>query len=564
MKRLTILIVALLQAALLLAQTPQEMQLLRNRLNCFAYAKKVKKVSDTECKIWLSSGDSMVLRSGKDKSKFAFKSLDIRKEVITAKPHKGKLIKIGRKPDQEGALMALFKATKGKSWNRNKGWGNFENGVRGWEGVTCNKWGYVTRIKLTDNNLQGKLPDVFYAFPKLRQILLNKNQLTGELPRSLAWLPNECRVNIQYNKFSQTTFYVPRERIQYPAKNIRCYPQQPEFYDFRLFVDCDVDLNPVNGHYPDNHCRLYHKAPEGAGVDIYVIGDGYDQAEHAVGGTADYWMERAADAVFDIEPYSKLKHLFNIYLVYGYSNERGTGLFNNSRDCRYKCWQKQPTKRSNTIFRAQTMFNVCNESVEKAGYTIKPGRMYVLTVLNSTNNGLYRGMMYSRRVKDGSEEGRKMSISINPTNPVGFNSLIWHEFGGHAFGGLLDEYTPRKGKEDKLFQKPEIKSANLDLESDPKRVKWAQFIADPRYAEEKIGVYKGGFNCSNVYRATETSIMRRGGNSKLRFNAPSRAEIYKRIMSKAFPGWKFDYEEFVKFDLGDKYYPLDNKNTNNQ
>lgn len=556
MKRLTILIVALLQAALLLAQTPQEMQLLRNRLNCFAYAKKVKKVSENECKIWLSSGDSLTLCAGADKKKFTFKALDVKKEAVIAKPHKGKPIKIGRKPDQEGALMALYKATKGKSWNRNQGWGNFENGVKGWEGVVCNKWGYVTRLKLSDNNLQGNLPDVFYAFPKLRQLIISKNQLTGELPRSLAWLPKNCTVSIQRNMFAQTTFYVPRHRIHTVANSIRCYPQKEEFHDFRLFVDCDVDLNPVNGYHPDNHCRLYHKATEGAGVDIFVIGDGFDKAEHAVGGTADYWMERAADAVFDIEPYSKLKHLFNVYIVYGYSNERGTGLFNNKRDCRYKCWQKQPTKRSNTIFRAQSMFDVCNESMEKAGYTTNQDRMYVLTVVNCTNTGIFRGMMYSRRVQDGSEEGRKMSISINPIHPGSFNQLIWHEFGGHAFAGLLDEYTPRKGNEDKLFQKTEIKSANLDLESDPKFVKWAKFIEDPRYADEKIGVYKGGLNCSNVYRATETSIMRQGGNKKLRFNAPSRAEIYKRIMSKAYPNWKYDYEEFVKFDLGDKYYPL--------
>ena len=35
-------------------------------------------------------------------------------------------------------------------------------------------------------------------------------------------------------------------------------------------------------------------------------------------------------------------------------------------------------------------------------------------------------------------------------------------------------------------------------------------------------------------------------------------------MTLAFPDWKYDYEEFVKFDMGDKYYPLeDNKTTEN-
>ena len=93
-------------------------------------------------------------------------------------------------------------------------------------------------------------------------------------------------------------------------------------------------------------------------------------------------------------------------------------------------------------------------------------------------------------------------------------------------------------------------SANLDTESDPKLVKWARFIEDPRYAHEKIGVYKGGGSSyENVYRATDRSIMRQGGNLKLRFNAPSRAQIYQKTMSLAYPGWVFDYEEFVRFDL---------------
>ena len=31
--------------------------------------------------------------------------------------------------------------------------------------------------------------------------------------------------------------------------------------------------------------------------------------------------------------------------------------------------------------------------------------------------------------------------------------------------------------------------------------------------------------------------------------APSRAQIYTRAMSLAYPNWQFNYEEFVRFDL---------------
>ncbi len=548
MKRLLLLIGTIFQSVALMAQTPQELQLLKERLNAFAYATKVEQTGSDNCKIWLSSGDSLVLCSGNDKT-ISFKSIDVNNEKVVATPHKGKAIFIARTPDQTGALMALYKATKGKSWTRNNGWGYTKESLSNWEGIVCNEQGDVTQIKLSDNNLQGKFPDVFYAFPKLQKLLINKNQLTGEVPRSLAWLPEDCEVNIQRNMLSQTTFYVPRYRIPIVTKSIKCYPQQTEYSDFRLFIDCDVDLNPTKGYYADNECRLYHKANEGAGINIYVVGEGYDKAEYAIGGTAEYWLERAADAIFDIKPFSQLKHLFNVYIIYTYSPERGVALFDNTRDTRFGYWLKKPKGQSNT-FKKQEVFDTCKKGATNAGFQFETGTVYVHMVVNCTQVG---GVEYSENVRDG-EKKRHIRIGINPTYEQYFNALVWHEFGGHAFGRLLDEYS--RGGLKKTYKKSTMDRANLDLESDPAKVKWARFIADPRYAEEKLGVYKGALSYSNLYRPTQTSIMKSNRPDKC-FNAPSRAEIYKVAMELAFPGWKFDYETFVKFDMGDKYYPLE-------
>ena len=554
MKRIIILLGVVWQAAVLLAQTPQEVQLLQKRLKSFAYATNVEEVNANEYNVSLSSGETFTLRCG-NKKVAPFKSIDVKSGSIAVKPHKGKAFKISRIPDQAGALMALYKATGGDAWTKKNNWGTSDNGVANWSGITCNESGDVVRIRLANNNLQGKLPDVFYAFPNLRQLSVDKNQLTGVLPRSLAWLPDNCIIDIRRNRFSASTLYASRERLPIVAKNIRPYPQKPEHNNFRLFVDCDVDLNPSQGYHKDGECRLYQKATEGAGINIFVIGDGYDKAEHAVGGTVDYWLERAAEAIFDIEPMSKLRNLFNVYIIYAYSEEKGTGLFEDKRNPRFGSWQKNPTKSSAIRFNRREICNVCFNSLEAAGYKDDPTKhLYVNMAVNCTNVGLYHGMMYSRKI-DG-QEGRGLRVSINPTHPKSFNSLVWHEFCGHAYGSLKDEYTPRKNNPNKRYEKESFPGANIDTESDPEKVKWAQFIKDPRYAHERIGVYKGAWNCVNLYRATESSIMRKGGNSKERFNAPSRAEIYKKAMSMAYPGWEFDYEEFVKFDMGDKYYPL--------
>lgn len=447
------------------------------------------------------------------------------------------------------ALKQLYKATNGKHWHRHEWWLS-RKPLSEWEGITCNDNGEVIKIELSKNNLQGKLPDIFGAFPALEKLLLRDNSLCGELPPSLAQIKKRCRIDVRGNRLATTTLYVPRERIDRIARSIICYPQQESYHDFRLFVDCDVDLTATQGYHPDNHCRIYQKATEGKGINIYIMGDGYDKAEHAVGGTVDYWLERAAEAIFEIEPYKKLRPLFNVYIIYAYSPERGVGLFDNERISRFGYWQKNPTKASNALYNKEEIFEVCKQVPRTIGVIDKAKDLHVLMVVNSTNTGIYRGMMYGRRMYDAeSDSTRVLRVALNPTNPKSFNSLVWHEFGGHCFGNLRDEYVPKEGEEERLFKGKKL-SANLDTESNPKLVKWARFIDDPRYAHEKIGVYRGGYKrYNNVFRATETSIMRRGGNSRLRFNAPSRAEIYRKAMELAYPGWKFDYEEFVKFDF---------------
>ena len=323
----------------------------------------------------------------------------------------------------------------------------------------------------------------------------------------------------------------PRQHIATAAQRIKWFPQKPEAANFRLFIDCDVDLNPVNGYHADNECVLYSKATEGTGIDIFILGDGYDKAEHAKGGTAEYWLERTAEDIFKTKPYSQLKHLFNVYIIYAYSQERGISLGSGARDSRFGNWMKK-AKGIKTKSRSQELFDTIKNGVEKMGNEFKDGVVYIHIVANSSNGSAYVNTRYA---KDSDETKRKMRVALVQTSGDGYHKLVWHEFCGHAYGSLRDEYS-RKGGLYKTYKKTTT-SANVDLESDPKKVKWAKFIEDPRYAEEKIGVYQGSLNCANLYRATKTSIMRDTFRNGLGFNAPSRAAIYTKIMKQAFPGW---------------------------
>ena len=89
--------------------------------------------------------------------------------------------------------------------------------------------------------------------------------------------------------------------------------------------------------------------------------------------------------------------------------------------------------------------------------------------------------------------------------------------------------------------------ANVDWRSDPTEVKWAKFISDKRYDNENIGLYEGSYLYGHgAYRPTDNSMMR---YNNMPFNAPSREEIYKRVMKETEDeGWTYDYETFVAFD----------------
>ena len=133
-----------------------------------------------------------------------------------------------------------------------------------------------------------------------------------------------------------------------------------------------------------------------------------------------------------------------------------------------------------------------------------------------------------------------------------FEDVIHHEACGHGLGKLADEYTGNgtiptsKANELGVFQRAGA-YVNVDLHSSVVSTSWADYAADSRFGYENISAYQGGYTYNTgVYRPTQTSIM---VDNKGIFNAPSRAQIYKRVMGIANDwNWTFDYESFVSFD----------------
>ena len=132
---------------------------------------------------------------------------------------------------------------------------------------------------------------------------------------------------------------------------------------------------------------------------------------------------------------------------------------------------------------------------------------------------------------------------------------LLHEAIGHCFAKLADEYVKDYEWIDPDYEKEHLMECqkhgvfrNVSLDSDVTKTYWADFAADSRYDFEKLGCYEGGYyQKKGVYRPTEIGIM---NTDDCVFHVFGRSMIYKRCMKIAYgDSWKFNYEDFVKFDL---------------
>ena len=81
------------------------------------------------------------------------------------------------------ALVALYEATGGESWNDSGGWLG-DGPLGGWYGVTADDDDRVIALSLASNGLVGELPAELGSLEHLEILDLGNNDLVGELPPS--------------------------------------------------------------------------------------------------------------------------------------------------------------------------------------------------------------------------------------------------------------------------------------------------------------------------------------------------------------------------------------------
>ena len=301
-------------------------------------------------------------------------------------------------------------------------------------------------------------------------------------------------------------------------------------YRDKLFKYLEEQLGTVDYNFytstdysQDGIVSTMQTASEGQGVDLVFVGEGFTDQDIAA-GTFDQRMYEAMNQFFAYEPFTSLKERFNVYTVKAVSpNAEFLGTVQHAFDedvakvLEYA--SKVPTLIPNRPMRVVVVYN------------------------NASGERSYCNMM---------EDDSFVCFCMD-----GVSTVLNHEAGGHGIGKLQDEYV--EAGNESLSLPEENKTylenvwtalgwgANVDWRSAPTEVKWAKFISDSRYADEKIGIYEGSYLYQyGAYRPTENSMMRYNDTP---FNAPSREEIYKRVMKESEgDGWIYDYENFVAFD----------------
>eukprot|EP01083_Nonionella_stella_P275692 936495_1 len=77
----------------------------------------------------------------------------------------------------KNALLALYSSTKGEGWNNNDKW-SFDEVRCDSYGVECNSDGRVTKLDLSDNYLDGKIPSKLVGLTALTKLYLSGNNFT--------------------------------------------------------------------------------------------------------------------------------------------------------------------------------------------------------------------------------------------------------------------------------------------------------------------------------------------------------------------------------------------------
>ena len=280
---------------------------------------------------------------------------------------------------------------------------------------------------------------------------------------------------------------------------------------------------------------------EGLGIPLVIIGDAFSDRMFNM-GIYDYFARQAMESFFAQEPYTTFRNYFDVYSVCAVSKKEVT-----CKDTALGLGMENHF----TLESRAILENYVKEIPELNG-SLKN----VTVILVSNLSPDYHGSYYTTYFGDNFNVAQTC-VQLT-TAWYSFNDyLVQHEAGGHAFGLLADERVNDNATE----TYPESSRYNIDEEhgrgahfnvdyhDTPETSFWKDFLQNPDYEVEQLGLYEGAMYsyAKGIYRPSESSIMYGSFEWCNRYyNAPSRWAIYRRIMMLG--GKEYLFADFLEYD----------------
>ena len=102
---------------------------------------------------------------------------------------------------ERNALESLYKSTNGPAWKNNTNWLS-DAPLEEWYGVNTNFDGRVRQLDLNDNGLSGEIPRGLSQLTLLERLQLDRNRLTGSIPSDLGLLVNLRELRLFDNRLT--------------------------------------------------------------------------------------------------------------------------------------------------------------------------------------------------------------------------------------------------------------------------------------------------------------------------------------------------------------------------
>lgn len=275
----------------------------------------------------------------------------------------------------------------------------------------------------------------------------------------------------------------------------------------------------------DGKYKCLHRATVDKGIDIVLMGDGFDASHNEEDGQYEQLMNQAMESIMSMEPLNSLRDRINVYMIHVVSQSTNVG-------------------------DGKTALNYDDEKCREYAAKIPDIDMEHVTIVNIANRLEWEGSSYTNI----HNEGWSVAHIVNG----GVSMIMNHEVCGHGIGRFLDEYI-LAGYQNNHVSPDDYSDfcafidlqhslgigLNVDYHSNPKEILWSMMLEDPRY-DGLVGMYQGADRYPyDLWRSTENSLM---GTANSTMSAVQRMIVYKRIMSLTQPDWEFDYETFVEFD----------------